>query len=561
MSNHTQNGPPQSVGYALGEPHAPSGGLSGWGVVLAACGLVATGHLLGVAWLSEWVLGAPAGLWLVAFAVGIFHAPTRKALAGGLERLWELFEHSAPAAALEGAEPAEHLETPNGWWPQSSVGGVWVDAVTRALACVVRVAWMPIGSGELSVAANLRRRLERWLGGLALPTRPLRVGLCMPDEESRALVAARGDCRVEWYRMPSWEDPQSACRKHLFDAVVFHEGEGPVRLVTLERPGCTAGVVEWADLGGELTFGTLFPSRVDPAAVVIEGATRTRVREGADLLRALVEAAATLARSEPRLTLADRMLGRHATDVVARPAGLSLWKSPRSVAAGVMTHLVRTAAAQAEAWPEAAAIAADVGSAFFVAVPDMTPSARREGLLTATECITSGAATALRVGSSCIGALEDDEGMAWLVRADAMLRDGSSPLAKLDHAAFLESELVHGSENPMSVGRAAAGICLVCAAADPERVRFLRDDMLEEMAYAGWLVGRDQDRGVLIRVFLEIERAHAPAPSKPKAARKPRSPQTKAGPAKAKPAKPKATKSKPAKSRATGAKVTRSKAA
>ena len=129
----------------------------------------------------------------------------------------------------------------------------------------------------------------------------------------------------------------------------------------------------------------------------------------------------------------------------------------------------------------------------------------------------------------------------------------------------------------MSVGRAAAGICLVCASTEPERVPFIRDDMLEEMAYARWLVGRDQDRGLLIRVFLEIQHAHGAA-VKPVTVRTPRlatanptttKPAMKAKPSKAKPTKAKptrATKAKPAKSKpvkpgTTKAKLTKAKPA
>lgn len=500
MTDHTQTGPHSPSGA---DPFAP-GSLPGWGVALAASAVVITAHMLGVIWLSEPVLGIPAGLWCIGLLVTIFSATARRGLAALLERVWGLFEHSTVATELA----AETDPSASGWWPRNRVASVCLDAATRAAAALVRLAWLPLWGGEISVAGDARRRIERWLETLSLPTRPLRVGVCMPDEEAEALVGASGASRVEWFRLASWEDPQSACRRHLFDAAVYHDGEGPIRIVTLERPGLPAGVVEWADLVGELTFAKLFPSRVDPAAVVIEGATRTRVREGADLLRALVESAATLARAEHRLTLADRVLGRRATDTVDRPAGLSLWRSPRSVAAGVVSQLVQAAADRADTWPEAAAIAADAGSAFLIAAPDLNPAERRAGLLAASGSAAAGATAALRLGAACIGALEDDEGLDWLVRADKVLRDGSARLAKLDHAAFLESELVHGSEDPMSVGRAAAGICLVCAAADPERVSFVRDDMLEEMAYAGWLVGRDQDRGLLIRVFLEIEHAH-----------------------------------------------------
>ena len=523
MSDHTKSSPPATPD--LGAPHS----LPGWGVALAATGIVLTAHTLGVAWLREPVLGAPAGLWAIGLLVGIFSAPARKRLAALLERAANFVGHSTAATEL-----ASETDPGAGWWPRNRVGAVCLDACTRLAASLVRIAWLPLWGGEVSLAGDARRRFEHWLESLSLPTRPLRVGVCMPDEEAEALVAAAGPSRVEWFRLASWEDPQSACRRHLFDAAVFHDGEGPVRIVTLERPGHPAGVVEWADLVGELTFAKLFPSRVDPAAVVIEGATRTRVREGADLLRALVESAATLARCERRIALADRVLGRRATDMVERPAGLALWRSPRSVAAGVIAHLVRTAGEHAKTWPQAASIAADAGSAFLIAARDLNPTERHAGLLSATTSAAAGATAALRLGAACIGALEDDEGMDWLVRADKMLRDGSTPLAKLDHAAFLESELAHGSGDPMSVGRAAAGICLVCAATEPQRVSFLRDDMLEEMAYARWLVGRDQDRGLLIRVFLEIEHAHEPATRK-KPSRKARRTATQAQPKGTKP--------------------------
>ncbi|QKK08165.1 MAG: hypothetical protein HND58_08245 [Planctomycetota bacterium] len=141
----------------------------------------------------------------------------------------------------------------------------------------------------------------------------------------------------------------------------------------------------------------------------------------------------------------------------------------------------------------------------------MSPTERLDGLRALVGAGDVSGKTALRLGAANIAGLEDDEGMDWLVRADALLRDGSTDVAELDHVAFLESELSHGSDDPMGVGRAAAGICLVCASASPEQLPFIRDDMLEEMAYAGWLVGRDQDRGLLIRVFREIERAHTVA--------------------------------------------------
>ncbi|MDQ7012582.1 MAG: hypothetical protein Q9O74_01645 [Planctomycetota bacterium] len=508
MSTHFQSVNDQSNGGPTSS--------SPWGVVLAGCGLVVTGHVLGVAWLREPVLGLPAGLWFIGLISALSVAQVRGRLADWLERLLSMVGSGGTARQIEshaGSESSVYdgAESAPGWWPRNRVASVCLDGATRVMAAMVQLAWLPLWGGELSVIGNARQRFERWLAGAAFPTRPLRVGLCLPDDEADALVEtdrAAGAARVEWFRMGQWDDPVGACRRHLFDAAVYHDGEGPIRIVTLERPGHSASVIEWTDLVGELTFGKLFPGRVDAAAVVIEGASSAKVREGAGLLRAIVEGAATLARSEHRLTLVDRVLGRRPTDVIERPGGLALWKSSRTAAATAMGRIAEQAAQQVEVWPEAAAIGIDAASAFFVSAPGMAPCERLDGLRAVAEAGALSGKTALRLGATSIAALEDAEGMEWLVRADALLRDGSTTLAALDHAAFLESELSHGSEDPMGVGRAAAGICLVCAATPLERLPFVRDDMLEEMAYAGWLVGRDQDRGLLIRVFMEIERAH-----------------------------------------------------
>ncbi len=485
-------------------------GIGGLNVILVSCALVVTGHLLGVSWLSETVLALPAGIWFIGLVTAIFSPALRRRIAGAADKAWALVSPGSGCASPLSAGPIIEPRAA-GWWPSGPLGSACIDLGTRVASILARIALIPVRAPELAPLGRMRVRTEEWLESLPWPTRPLRVGLHMPDEEAEAIIAAHGACRTEWFRLPRWEDPQAACRRHLFDAVVYHDGEGPVRIVTLERPHRAAGVVEWADLQGGLTFGSLFPARVDPAAVVVEGATRTRVREGADLLRALVESAATLARSAHRLTLPDLMLGRRVTDAVDRPAGLSLWRSPRPVAATVLDALASAAAERAHAWPEAAAVASRVAGGYFVSCPGLAPSDRAAAITRAAAGSPEDATAALRLGAACIGALEDERGLEWLVKADVLIRRGRTPLVPLDHAAFLESELVHGTDDPMSVGRAAAGICMVCAATPTERIPFVRDDMLEEMAYAGWLVGRDQDRGLLISVFLEIEHAHAAA--------------------------------------------------
>ncbi len=485
-----------------------------WAIVLSACAVVLTGHMLGASWLAQTVFGLPAGLWMIGLVAFGAHRPTRQRAADALGGLWNLIEPGTGAVLYEQAAPANPADDALiwGWWPRGPVAKAMADGMTRLAGFVVNVALLPLSKTEYGVLAEMRKACEQFLWHCAWPTRPLRVGLCMPEDEAQALIDAPGTCAIEFYRLTNWDDPQGACRRHLFDAVVYHDGEGPMRIVTLERPDHLASCIEWAQPPSELSYGALFPGMIDPAAVVLEESTRQQVREGAGLLRAILESAATLARSSHRITLADRMMGRQPTDRIERTGRhLSLWRSSRAPACVVMGALARAASAYRTIWPSAAAIAGEAGSAYFVAAPDIEPIDRRISLLESVQGVGTTAAAALRLGAACIGALEDDEGIQWLVKADTLLRTGATRLAKLDHAAFLESELVHGSDDPMSVGRAAAGICMVCANTNPDTLGFLRDDMLEEMAYAGWLVGRDQDRSLLIRVFLEIEAAHRKA--------------------------------------------------
>ncbi|MBK7404690.1 MAG: hypothetical protein IPJ41_08660 [Phycisphaerales bacterium] len=487
--------PPKNVALA------PAGG-AGWNAILAVCALVLTAHMLGATWLGESVAGVPAGIWVIALTGVIWNPTLRRRVADAVERVL-VFLIPGPTVV-----PADQTRIPAawGWWPRHPVAAACTDLLTRIAGGVAQLAWLPVWRGG---GSPLLARAERGLLALPWPTRPLRVGLCMPPDEAEQVIAASGACRVDWFRLAGWDDPQAVCRRHQFDAVAYHDGEGPVRIVTLERVGRAAGCVQWTGLPAELTYGDLFPGRIDPAAVVLEGASAQRVREGAGLLRALLEAAATLARSEHRLTIGDRMLGRRVTDQPASTSSLAIWRDARPPAWGVLTALAAAATAGRHAWPEAAKLASNAASAYFVAAPGIEPVDRRACLAAIVPDSGADAVGALRLAAASVGSLEDDAGLALLVKADRLIRSGQTRLAPLDHAAFLESELAHSTDDPMSVGRAAAGIAMVCAATDTDRIAFVRDDMVEEMAYAGWLVGRDQDRSLLMRVFLEIEHAHA----------------------------------------------------
>ena len=68
------------------------------------------------------------------------------------------------------------------------------------------------------------------------------------------------------------------------------------------------------------------------------------------------------------------------------------------------------------------------------------------------------------------------------------------------------AEVECGLPGPLTLGRVAACVCLVCATSPAERVPFIRADFMDDARYSAWLVGRDQDRAVLYEVFRVMER-------------------------------------------------------
>jgi hypothetical protein len=111
----------------------------------------------------------------------------------------------------------------------------------------------------------------------------------------------------------------------------------------------------------------------------------------------------------------------------------------------------------------------------------------------------------LRLGAVRIAALDDAAGMEAILRADPFVRASREQLL-CDQAQFIHSELAHGDGGSMVLGRVAAGFCLIAAQHDYENLEFLRDDLLEELDHAGWLLGRDQDTALLRVVFEELHR-------------------------------------------------------
>jgi hypothetical protein len=113
--------------------------------------------------------------------------------------------------------------------------------------------------------------------------------------------------------------------------------------------------------------------------------------------------------------------------------------------------------------------------------------------------------TMLRLAAVRLGMGQDDAGLDAVERADRMLRDNQL-VSSTTQEAFIRSELEHGHPGPLTIGRLAAGICLLVSTMPASRVPYFRDDLLDDMRFSALLIGRDQDRKLLIQVFRALER-------------------------------------------------------
>ncbi len=478
MPHHTEDQPPR-------QPQTPV-----WAIILTSCAVIATAHLLGVPNLTELSLGLPVGLWIALALAAAWTASTLAASSPSPSS-------SYPGGA--GVSPAS-VSGGTGVSPASASGGAGVSPASASLH-------HPLLIPRLSLPAELLTRAAALIGealSLALraalagapalrpadpesllcalhdrarwPTRPLRIGLDLSDADAAAIARDPPPCAVRWFRLTDTPDLMAACRRHRLDAVVSRHGGGPVRIVTNERAGRHAARLDWA-APDTPSLAAAFPHRIDTQGVTID-APAPLADPDAHAVRDLALAAAALARHPARLALPDRLFGRRP---IADHAPFMRRLADRLDAPGPAE---RTIARVVSAW----------------AVNRDPPLVERCAAHARTDPTVQ-----LRLAAARFAAGDDRRALDALTHADRLLRSGDPP-ARFDHAAFVEAELRCGDDAPLTLGRVAVGVCLLCAATPVDRLRFIRDDIDEEMRFAPWLVGRDQDRRLLLEVFRELER-------------------------------------------------------
>jgi hypothetical protein len=345
---------------------------------------------------------------------------------------------------------------------------------------------------------SLDRSFCAWHDGVRWPSRPVHVALVgAPERVRKALGGVPGAGALRWFQGDERLDDQVLCARHGVDGVLSIDADGRGVLATHERAGRDAA---WYDWGTRcpLSYASVFPGRLDPFLVTLGPV------EAADTgaVACVTAAACVLARHPQRLGAVDRARGRRPIDMPVAGEGAEA-SHPVMSAMDSMIGLV-------ESWPVGrpasgvARIAARVTSAWLGgAACTQEVDERVAALEAAARLLPDEPEALLRLGAVRIAAGDDDAGLEALVEADRLLHE-SGEVAQVDPFAFLQAELDSGGASPMTLGRVAAGICMVCARTPVERLAYLRDDIMDDMRYAEWLVGSDPDRLLLYRVFDEI---------------------------------------------------------
>ncbi len=377
-------------------------------------------------------------------------------------------------------------------WPASAIGSwTWRQAARCARAVTIAPLCVLGSRSHAWLVAQFEEGF--W------PSRPLRIGVTDPQLLA-LLQPTLPTCDVQWIPVPR-ETPPTLPGPRILDCLVSRSDDSDILVSTPEAPGRDAA---WHNPAAArpITFSTLFPGRVDFAVAAFP---HDRVGHEPQLLRTFLEAAAALSRHRSRLTLADRFAGRlpliHAELATRVPPARDPFQNvQRMLAVELGAALERQ---DGPATPLRLA-AARLVSAYLAGSDDEFPDSLRHALL--ERCV--GAAgdepeVLLRAAAGRVAAYADDRAIEAIVRAERALRD--HPLAaRGDQIPFLQAEFQTGRGTPISLGRVAAGVALICAAMDTTRAAFFRDDLLDEARFSHWLIPREQDRRFIINVFRAI---------------------------------------------------------
>lgn len=445
-------------------------------VLCSSAVVVLTANFLGARWLSIPVLGLPFGLWIIATVFALWRR-------GWLGLLDTAMPFGAPRPRFDLSPVTERKLAP--------VLRKWV-ALKAGTRHIVHSIWSMNGLSWRDIGDCVAR---------ALDVRPeLADPICIGIHGTRAQAEAIRDQQpvvpVRWQLL----DRADGYQPGLFDLLFCVDPEQGGTATLPENEHRPATWFDWAK-PRPLSFASVFPHQNDPAQLSV-GVLPT-VEDPNPLVGAMLVAAAVQGRTSHRLSIMDRLRGRIPPDgeetagtidpgAFRAKAMRRLHKLLSQNAPSQATTLERTAASVLNAWLVTTSARIDMHE-------------RRMMMEHSCLFLPDRPEAWLRLAAVRIADLDDEGGIEAIMRADPFVRAHREQLL-FDQAEFVQSEMEHGGSSSMTLGRVAAGFCLLTAQYDYERLDFIRDDLIEEIDHAGWLVGRDQDTQLLRRIIDELHR-------------------------------------------------------
>ncbi|HYE61477.1 MAG TPA: hypothetical protein VD997_05740 [Phycisphaerales bacterium] len=381
------------------------------------------------------------------------------------------------------------MPSPGPRWPTNWASRGVMSLIGRSVRAFSELASFVQTTDDATCARQSTSRIDEsnW------PSRPLRIGIVSPGAWSRFLTQSQGLFVTEWETLDSEEPDASLCRDHVLDAVLRRHADKGLSIEVCESPDLDAAWFDWS-VPCPLSYPATFPARLDPARVTLNDITNDDAR----LVRALIDTAALLSRYPARLTNDDRVKGRRpfqgsgdtpgeidTLSVSLQALSYYLTFAPVSDASRAASRVLGAHLATSPNWPD--------------------DRSRISGMDVCGRLSGDEAQTMLRLAAVRVSMTEDSAGLDALERADRMLRDNQL-ISATTQEAFIVSELEHGHPGPLTIGRLAAGICMLVSTMPASRVPYFRDDLLEDMRFSSLLIGRDQDRRLLMEVFRMLER-------------------------------------------------------
>lgn len=543
-----------STGASGVSPIVPAGGLvigPDAAFIGLGCLAVATAELLGVHWLREQVLGIPAGLWLIGLGYGLARIvrdrfgtskgamnPTAAVPVGSIDGAVATESSSSVAEApgqlrlgFDGTAPEngglklthasgqpEGIRSTGSLLEQAGYRLAEVEVTLPAGPraggrAVLGLAGMvaPIGRIFGSGPSRISDLLAGWLDSTAWPVRPLRVGVDLHSDLAASLIRAGAGLGIEWVPVGAGSDDRRECASQRLDGVVRLDAVGDICFRTAEHPEREAGWYDWSR-PLPLSYSSVFPMRIDPCMVTLSRGWGFEPAE-ARLISRLIQAAAILSRTRSRLGVTDRLHGRVPVELCGGGEAGDLLRANALVVHAVSNlaeSVCRDRSADAFALKAAARVVGAWASTTDVPVD---PEVRREAAESALRVLEGEPEAILRAVATRFATYDDDAAFAGALEAERVIRErGEGPI--LDPLAFIEAEIELGLPGPVTFGRVAAGLSLVCASTEDAKLDYVCDDLVEEMRYSGWLIGRDADRRVLIELLRVLQKARRRGPAK-----------------------------------------------